>query len=124
MPRLPEEMACKDGLLTWTEENVGELFACIAFKHLKSVDDENDNEEAEENAREIKQAAMHHGVDGRALLHLTIEDMEKIGETAGHIEGGGQCALSQFVGHRISILSSIHAFVEACARALGEGEGT
>ena len=112
MPRLPEEMACKDGLLTWTEENVGELFACIAFKHLKSVDDENDNEEAEENASEIKQAAMHHGVDGRALLHLTIEDMEKIGETAGHIEGGDECAL-KFVGHRIAILSSIHAFVEA-----------
>ena len=78
MPRLPEEMACKDGLLTWTEENVGELFACIAYKHLTSVDDENDDEEAGENAREIKQAAMSQGVDGRALLHLTIEDMEKL----------------------------------------------
>ena len=64
MPRLPEEMACKDGLLTWTEENVGELFACIAYKHLTSVDDENDNEEAGENAREIKQAAMAHGDAG------------------------------------------------------------
>ena len=41
MPRLPEELPYKDGLLSWTEENVGELFACIAFKHLKSVDDEN-----------------------------------------------------------------------------------
>ena len=51
MPRLPEEMACKDGLLTWTEENVGELFACIAYKHLTSVDDENDNEEAGARAR-------------------------------------------------------------------------
>ena len=77
---------------------MGELFACIAFKHLKSVKDEVDNEEAEENANEIKQAAMHHGVDGRALLHLTIEDMEKIGEKAGHVEGGGECAL-KFVGH-------------------------
>ena len=112
LPRLAEELPYKDGLLSWTEENVGELFACIAFKHLKSVKDEVDNEEAEENAREIKQAAMHHGVDGRALLHLTIEDMEKIGETAGHVEGGGECAL-KFVGHRIAILSSIHAFVEA-----------
>ena len=55
---------------------------------------------------------MDHGVDGRALTHLTIEDMEKIGETAGHIEGGDECAL-KFVGHRIAILSSIHAFVDA-----------
>ena len=112
LPRPAEEMPYKDGLLTWTEENVGEIFACIAFKHLKSAEDKNDNEEAEENAREIKQAAMAHGVDGRALLHLTIEDMEKIGEKAGHVEGGGECAL-KFVGHRIAILSSIHAFVEA-----------
>ena len=114
MPRLPEEMACKDGLLTWTEENVGELFACIAYKHLTSVDDENDNEEAGENAREIKQAVMAQGVDGRALLHLTIEDMEKIGETAGHVEGGGECAL-KFVGHRIAILNSVAAFRDAHA---------
>ena len=114
MPRLPEEMACKDGLLTWTEENVGELFACIAYKHLTSVDDENDNEEAGENAREIKQAVMAQGVDGRALLHLTIEDMEKIGETAGHVEGGGECAL-KFVGHRIAILNSLAAFRDAHA---------
>ena len=27
---LAEELAYKDGLLTWTEENVGEVFACIA----------------------------------------------------------------------------------------------
>ena len=52
-------------------------------KHLTSVGGKNDNEEAGENAREIKQAAMAHGVDARALLHLTIEDMEKIGATAG-----------------------------------------
>ena len=114
MPRLPEEMAYMDGLLTWTEENVGELFACIAYKHLTSVDDKNDNEEAGENAREIKQAAMSQGVDGRALLHLTMEDMEKIGEAAGIVEGGGQCALSQ-VGHRISILNSLAAFRDAHA---------
>ena len=114
MPRLAEELPYKDGLLTWTEENVGELFACIAYKHLTSVDDENDNEEAGENAREIKQAAMSQGVDGRALLHLTIEDMEKIGEAAGTVEGGGQCALSQ-VGHRISILNSLVAFRDAHA---------
>ena len=114
MPRLAEELPFKDGLLTWTEENVGELFACIAYKHLTSVDDENDNEEAGENAREIKQAAMSQGVDGRALLHLTIEDMEKIGEAAGTVEGGGQCALSQ-VGHRISILNSLVAFRDAHA---------
>ena len=112
LPRLAEELPYKDGLLSWTEENVGELFACIAFKHLKSVKDEVDNDEAEENAREIKQAAMAHGVDGRALPHLTIEDMEKIGEKAGHVEGGGECAL-KFVGHRIAILNSIHAFVDA-----------
>ena len=112
LPRLAEELPYKDGLLSWTEENVGELFACIAFKHLKSVKDEVDNDEAEENANEIKQAAMAHGVDGRALPHLTIEDMEKIGEKAGHVEGGGECAL-KFVGHRIAILNSIHAFVEA-----------
>ena len=114
MPRLAEELPYTEGLLTWTEENVGELFACIAYKHLTSVDDENDNEEAGENAREIKQAAMSQGVDGRALLHLTIEDMEKIGETAGYVEGGGQCALSQ-VGHRISILNSLAAFRDAHA---------
>ena len=42
MPRLAEEMAYKDGLLTWTEENVGELFACIAYKHLTNVKDEVD----------------------------------------------------------------------------------
>jgi hypothetical protein len=112
LPRLAEELPYKDGLLSWSEENVGELFACIAFKHLKSVKDEVDNDEAEENANEIKQAAMAHGVDGRALPHLTIDDMEKIGEKAGHVEGGGECAL-KFVGHRIAILNSIHAFVEA-----------
>ena len=76
------------------------------------VDDENDNEEAGENAREIKQTVMAQGVDGRALLHLTIEDMEKIGEKAGRVEGGGECAL-KLLGHRIAILNSIHAFVEA-----------
>jgi hypothetical protein len=114
LPRLPEEITYKDGLLTWTEENVGELLACIAYKHLITVKDETDNEEAGENASEIKQAAMAHGVDGRALLHLTIEDMEKIGETAGTVEGGGECALTQ-VGHRIAILSSLHAFRDAHA---------
>ena len=111
MPRLAEELPYKDGLLAWTEENVGELFACIAYKHLTNVKDEVDREEAEDNANEIKQAVMAQGVDGRALPHLTIEDMEKIGETAGVVDGGGECAL-KFVGHRIAILNSIHAFVE------------
>ena len=114
MPRLPEEMACEDGLLSWTEENVGELFACIAYKHLTSVDDATDNEEAGTQAQEIKVAARNEGIDGRALLHLTIEDMEKIGETAGVVAGGGECALTQ-VGHRISILNSLVAFRDAHA---------
>ena len=61
-----------DGLLTWTEENVGELFACIAYKHLTSVDDTTDNEEAGTQAQEIKVAARNEGIDGRALLHLTM----------------------------------------------------
>jgi len=114
MPRLPEEMAYKDGLLTWTEENVGELFACIAYKHLTSVDDETYNEKAEEHAFEIKQAVIAQGVDGRALLHLTIEDMEKIGQETGVLEDGGECAL-KFIGHRIAILNSLVAFRDAHA---------
>ena len=151
MPRLAEELPYTEGLLKWTEENVGELFACIAYKHLmvginekvdriinkevdriREVDKEEEAtmkkdairraseeearglEEAGENAREIKQVVMAQGVDGRALLHLTIEDMEKIGEAAGTVEGGGQCALSQ-VGHRISILNSLVAFRDAHA---------
>ena len=64
MPRLAEELPYKDGLLAWTEENVGELFACIAYKHLTNVKDEVDREEAEDNANEIKQAVMAQGVDG------------------------------------------------------------
>ena len=94
LPRLPKDITYKDGLLTWTAENVGELLACIAYKHLITVKDEADNEGAGANASEIKQAAMAQGVDGRALLHLTIDDMEKIGETAGTVEGGGECALT------------------------------
>ena len=93
---------------------MGELFACIAYKHLTSVDDATDNEEAGTQAQEIKVAARNEGIDGRALLHLTIEDMKQIGETAGVVAGGGKCALIQ-VGHRISILNSLVAFRDAHA---------
>ena len=103
------EIAQKDGILTWTEENVGVLISCLAYRHLRSIDDWGDGEEAVEQAHEIKQAAMEHGVDGRSLFHLTLEDMEKIGVMAGVVEGGGACALGKHC-HRVALLTSLCAF--------------
>ena len=103
------EIAQKDGILTWTEENVGVLISCLAYRHLRSIDDWGDSEEAVEQAHEIKQAAMEYGIDGRSLFHLTIEDIEKIGEMAGVVEGGGTCALGK-LGHRVALLTSLCVF--------------
>ena len=64
---------------------------------------------------------MAQGVDGRALLHLTIEDMEKIGEMAGTVEGGGECALTlRRAPHRHP---ELHSRVRGDAQASpGDGE--
>ena len=65
--------------------------------------------QASEQATEIKQAFEDHGVDGRALSNLTLDDVEKIGETTGVVEGGEACALRK-VGHRIALLSELDRF--------------
>ena len=93
----------RTGLQTWTTEEVAEVFRFLCYRDWGA-----------DQAAEVAQTVRNQELNGAALEHFHLEDLEKMGAVAGSIDGGQQCIIAK-VGPRLVLLARLKAFRAAHA---------